>query len=409
MMHELDNIFLVDNNTKERIKRHGDGSAFGRRRKQGKEKFIKDMRYYFVDADDSGIRVLCVPVADAVKDRGISKEGAEMRKKQMTTAKKLSVKALAAAVLAALLITGCGNKDEMDRAERAEENAPSSAESFLVESPKWEPIQSEEEIPGEEAGTGEETEKDGVGEGSEESAGAGVLGASLFGDAATMNNDVKGRELPIYCVDTEEKKVALSFDAGWGNEDTAELLEILKNHNLKVTFFMTGDWVTNYPDDVKAILEAGHDLGNHSENHKNMSQISDEDKKQELMKVHDKVKELTGYEMCLFRPPYGDYDNAVIDVAKDCKYYTIQWDVDSLDWQNKGVDSVISTVTEHKNLGNGSIILCHNGAEHTAQALDTLITRLQDMGYEIVPISELIYKDNFHMDFAGRQIKNEDA
>lgn len=415
-MHGLDNIFLVDNNTKERTKRHGDGSAFGRRRKQGKEKFIKDMRYYFVDADDSGVRVLRVPVADAVKGRGISKEGMGMRERQAIMVKKLPAKMLAAAVLTALLLSGCGSQEDAGTGESIEAKADAE-EGFLVRNPEWEPI--EQESGG--AGAGGEAMQEGTADSGEnggadgeaQSSAAGEAGEregqtkSLFGEAATMNNDVNGRELPIYCVDTEEKKVALSFDAGWGNEDTEKLLEILKNHNLKVTFFMTGEWVANYPDDVKAILQAGHDLGNHSENHKNMSQISDEDKKQELMKVHDKVKELTGYEMCLFRPPYGDYDNAVIDVAKECKYYTIQWDVDSLDWQNKGVESVITTVTEHKNLGNGSIILCHNGAEYTAEALDTLITRLQDMGYEIVPISELIYKEDFYMNFAGRQIKNE--
>lgn len=162
----------------------------------------------------------------------------------------------------------------------------------------------------------------------------------------------------------------------------------------------------SYPDDVKAILAAGHDLGNHSENHKNMSQLSDAEKKEELMKVHTKVQELTGYEMFLFRPPYGDYDNAVVNVAKDCGYYTIQWDVDSLDWKDYGVDSIIKTVTKHKHLGNGSIILCHNGAKFTAQALDTLIATLKNEGYTFVPISELIYKDNYHMNHEGRQIKN---
>lgn len=162
----------------------------------------------------------------------------------------------------------------------------------------------------------------------------------------------------------------------------------------------------NYPDDVKAILAAGHDLGNHSENHKNMSQLSDAEKKEELMKVHDKVRTLTGYEMLLFRPPYGDYDNAVVNVAKDCGYYTIQWDVDSLDWKDYGVDSIIKTVTEHKHLGNGSIILCHNGAKYTAQALDTLITQLKEKGYTFVPVSELIYRDGYHMNVEGRQIKN---
>lgn len=226
------------------------------------------------------------------------------------------------------------------------------------------------------------------------------------GSSIRVSNSVNGRELPIYCVETKEPKIALTFDAAWGNEDTQKILEILKKHDVRVTFFMTGGWVENYPDDVKAILAAGHDLGNHSENHKNMSQLSDAEKKEELMKVHDKVRTLTGYEMFLFRPPYGDYDNAVVNVAKDCGYYTIQWDVDSLDWKDYGVDSIIKTVTEHKHLGNGSIILCHNGAKYTAQALDTLITKLKEKGYTFVPVSELIYRDGYHMNVEGRQIKN---
>ncbi|MDE6662292.1 MAG: polysaccharide deacetylase family protein [Lachnospiraceae bacterium] len=225
-------------------------------------------------------------------------------------------------------------------------------------------------------------------------------------DSITVSNSVNGRELPIYCVETDKKQIALSFDAAWGNEDTAKILEILKQHNVKVTFFMTGGWVESYPDDVKAILADGHDLGNHSENHKNMSQLSSSEKEEELMAVHRKVQELTGYEMFLFRPPYGDYDNDVINVAKKCGYYSIQWDVDSLDWKDYGVDSIIKTVTEHKHLGNGSIILCHNGAKYTAQALETLITTLQDQGYEFVPISQLIYRDNYHMNHEGRQISS---
>lgn len=167
---------------------------------------------------------------------------------------------------------------------------------------------------------------------------------------------------------------------------------------------MTGGWVDSYPDDVKMILAEGHDLGNHSENHKNMSKLSDADKKKELMAVHDKVKALTGYDMFLFRPPFGDYDNSVIKVARECGYYPIQWNVDSLDWKDYGVDSIIKTVTQHKSLGNGSIILCHNGAKYTAEALDTLITTLKEQGYTFVPLSQLIYKENYHMNFEGRQI-----
>ena len=147
----------------------------------------------------------------------------------------------------------------------------------------------------------------------------------------TVSSNVNGRELPIYSVETDEKKVALTFDAAWGNEDTKKILEILAKHNVHATFFMTGGWVEKYPDDVKEIYEAGHDLGNHSEHHRNMSQLREEEKTEEIMSVHQKVKELTGVEMNLFRPPYGDYDNAVILNAEENGYYPIQWDVETLD------------------------------------------------------------------------------
>lgn len=211
------------------------------------------------------------------------------------------------------------------------------------------------------------------------------------------------RELPIYCVDCPDQKVALTFDAAWGNEDTPRILEILKKHNIKVTFFMTGGWVSKYPDDVKAIAAAGHDLGNHSENHKQMSKLSKEQCEKEIMSVHDKVKALTGTDMCLFRPPFGDFNNTLIDVTKACGYHCIQWDVDSLDWKDYGADCIVKRVCEDRHLGNGSIILCHNGGKYTADALESLIAGLQQKGYEIVPVSQLIYKENYEMDHEGRQ------
>lgn len=220
----------------------------------------------------------------------------------------------------------------------------------------------------------------------------------------TVSSTVNGRDLPIYSVQTEEKKIALSFDAAWGNDDTKQILEILKKHHVHVTFFMTGGWVEKFPDDVKAILKDGHDLGNHSENHKNMSQLSEEEMQKEIMTVHERVKELTGYEMFLFRPPYGDYDNEVIQQAEDCGYYPIQWSVDSLDWKDYGADAVIRQVCDNENLTSGAIILCHNGAKYTAAALDGMLTRLEEQGYEIVPVSELIIRKDYHMDPSGKQI-----
>lgn len=231
---------------------------------------------------------------------------------------------------------------------------------------------------------------------------------NLFKDGwEALTASTATKELPIYNVQTDKKQVALSFDAAWGNEDTKKILDTLKKYKINVTFFMTGGWVQEYPDDVKAIYEAGHDLGNHSQNHKKMSQLSNSEINDELNKVTEKVKAITGCTMCLFRPPYGDYDNHVITQAKSCGYYPIQWSVDSLDWKNYGVDSIIDTILNHKDLKNGAIILMHNGAKYTAEALPKVIEGLQKKGFEIVPISKLIYKDNYHIENDGSQVNDK--
>lgn len=139
------------------------------------------------------------------------------------------------------------------------------------------------------------------------------------------------KKLPIYCVKTEKKQIALSFDAAWGNEDTKQILDILKENDVKVTFFMTGGWVESFPDDVKAIAKAGHDLGNHSENHKQMSKLSSEECEEEIMRVHEKVKKITGKNMILFRAPYGDYNDNLVNTVNRLGYHCIQWDVDTID------------------------------------------------------------------------------
>lgn len=227
--------------------------------------------------------------------------------------------------------------------------------------------------------------------------------ASVMADKSTVRTWSNGKKIPIYSVETNEKKVALSFDAAWGNEDTKTILDILKKHNIKVTFFMTGGWVAKYPEDVKAIAQAGHDLGNHSENHKQMSKLSYDGCLEEILKVHNKVEDLTGQSMCLFRPPYGDYNDKLIEACDEVGYYTIQWDVDSLDWKDYGARNIVDTVLHHKNLRNGSIILMHNGAKYTKDALEDVIVGLKELGYEIVPISELIYSDGYEIDHTGRQ------
>jgi polysaccharide deacetylase family sporulation protein PdaB len=229
------------------------------------------------------------------------------------------------------------------------------------------------------------------------------LGIMIIPNAVTVSNISSKRDLPIYSVNTEDKEVALTFDTAWGNEDLQNILDTLKKHNIKATFFLTGSWVEKYPDDVKAIVKAGHDVGNHSEQHRQMIRMDQQECAEEIMKVHDRVKNLTGIDMSLFRAPYGEYNNLLVGTARECGYHTIQWDVDSEDWKDYGVDSIVKSVVDNKNLGNGSIILLHNDAKYTPQALEDVITGLQEKGYELVPVSELIYTGKYTVDGAGRQ------
>lgn len=142
------------------------------------------------------------------------------------------------------------------------------------------------------------------------------------------------RKLPIYCVQTDEKKVAISFDAAWGADDTDELLRILAENDVHATFFLCGYWVDKYPEEVQKIADAGHDLGNHSATHPHMSQIGKADITKELQSCHSAVKDLTGIDMQLFRPPFGEYNNTVIETATENGYYSIQWDIDTLETKN---------------------------------------------------------------------------
>lgn len=212
------------------------------------------------------------------------------------------------------------------------------------------------------------------------------------------------KQLPIYCVDTKgEKKVALTFDAAWGDEDAQEIRKILNTYQVKATFFMVGDWMRKYPELVKQLAEDGHDMANHSNKHPHVNQMDKEAIKKDMLAAHEEIKNLTGQECLLYRPPYGEYNNTVLQAAKECGYYTIQWDVDSLDWKGYDAPTLIQKVIAHKHLGAGSIILLHNGAKHTAEALPQIIEGLKQKGFEIVPVSQLIYKGDYQLDHEGRQ------
>lgn len=232
----------------------------------------------------------------------------------------------------------------------------------------------------------------------------GILSFGIAAKGVSVAASSSGRLLPIYSVKTDEKKACLTFDAAWGNSDTEELIKILGKYNVKATFFVVGDWVNKYPESVKALNDAGHSIQNHSDTHPHMSKLDREKSAEEIINCNKKIEAITGKAPTLLRPPYGDYNNSVIEAVRSQKMQTIQWDVDSLDWKNPTPQEISKRVLS--NVQNGSIILFHNDAKNTPAALPEIIEALQKQGYTLVTVNDLIYPDSSPIDPNGQQHKN---
>lgn len=209
------------------------------------------------------------------------------------------------------------------------------------------------------------------------------------------------RLVPIYSVEREDKFVSISFDCAWGTEHTDEILNALKVSNVRATWFMVEFWTEKYPEYVKKIDEAGHEIGTHSSTHSYMSKQNAEEIKLELSASSEAIEKITDKKVELFRPPYGDYDDELIKTASELGYYTIQWDTDSLDWKDLSATDIAMRVIN--GVQSGSIILMHNNGLHTAEAVPIILETLKNRGYSFVPIGELIYKENYTIDGTGRQ------
>jgi len=222
-----------------------------------------------------------------------------------------------------------------------------------------------------------------------------IYSPRIVGAASTQ------RELPVYCVEREEKVVSLTFDAAWGNEDTQQLIDILGRYGVKATFFVVGQWVDRYPESVKALHEAGHEVMNHSNVHPHMTKLSPREIAAEVNACSDKVEAVTGVRPTLFRCPYGEYDDSVITAVRAQRMNVIQWDVDSLDWKELSATEITKRVTGK--VQPGSIVLFHNAGLHTPEALPGIIEYLQGEGYTIVPVSQLLLAGDTYIDHTGRQ------
>jgi peptidoglycan-N-acetylglucosamine deacetylase len=231
----------------------------------------------------------------------------------------------------------------------------------------------------------------------------------LFAAIAVFNSNINilsaftpVRELPIYSVDISEKKASITFDCAWGADDIPDILNSLKEADVKATFFIVGQWAEKYPDKIKMIASAGHDVANHSHSHLRMGALDQARVKSEIKQANRVLEELAGSKIDLFRAPYGDYSNRVVAAARELGCYTIQWNVDSLDWKpDISSDTIMSRICSKT--VPGSIILFHNDTQHTAKMLPGVISNLKKMGYDLVPVSQLILRTDYIIDSEGRQ------
>ena len=209
------------------------------------------------------------------------------------------------------------------------------------------------------------------------------------------------RKVPVYSVETSEKQVAISFDSAWGAEKTEGIIELIKEYDVGATFFLVGFWVDDYPEKVKAINDAGIEIGCHSDTHPDMVKLSATEMKQELEANISKITALTEKEVKLFRPPFGSYNNRLISTCEELNLIPIQWDVDTLDWKGLSAFEMAKRVTD--NVKNGSIILMHNNSENILEGLRLILDRLKLSGYRVTSVGDLVYKENYTIDRNGVQ------
>ena len=209
------------------------------------------------------------------------------------------------------------------------------------------------------------------------------------------------RMVPIYSVDREDNVIAISFDATWGAEHTPAILDIMDKYKIKTTFFLVNIWLNEYPEMAKTIASKGHEIGLHSTTHPHFSGLSEAEIKKELLDNYQMIKDITGYDAKLFRPPFGDYNNTSLRTIDNLGFTAIQWSVDSLDWKELSASEIEERVLSR--VKSGDIVLFHNNGTNTAEAVDHIIAALQSKGFKIVPVSQVLLKGNTYIDFNGVQ------
>ncbi len=184
--------------------------------------------------------------------------------------------------------------------------------------------------------------------------------------------------------------VSLMINVYWGNEYLEEMLDTLKEYDIKTTFFVGGSWVAKYPELFMRIYNDGHEIGNHGFNHKDHDKLNYTQNQTEILANHKIVKEYTDKDMKLFAPPSGAFSSTTLQVANELGYDTIMWSKDTIDWRDQDKDLIFKRATTK--IKNGDLILMHP-TRCTSLALKDIITSLQTQGFKIVTVSKNIYTD----------------
>lgn len=216
--------------------------------------------------------------------------------------------------------------------------------------------------------------------------GAFVLLTCIY-TAAYASEQVFQKLKPIYQGDSALEQMAITVNVDWGEEHLPNMLEILQKNHVKATFFISGRWAEEHPKFVRQISGLGHEIGNHGFSHPHVNDLDLEQNKEEIQKTSKVIKQITKSTTRYFAPPYGEYNDTVLQAAAETGHQVILWTVDTVDWQKPSASQITSRVLDGAQ--NGAIILMHP-TEQTNQSLSAMIEGLREKGYKIVPLEKLI-------------------
>ncbi|MCG7380739.1 polysaccharide deacetylase family sporulation protein PdaB [Paenibacillus sp. ACRSA] len=237
-----------------------------------------------------------------------------------------------------------------------------------------------------------------------------VLAAAVFaigiiylesGNVSVFSEDTPSA---VYSVPTEKKVIALTFDISWGDKRTEPILKVLKENKIeKATFFLSSPWSKTHPEIVNSIKEAGYEIGSHGHRHENYSSLTEEEIRKEISTAHSILTDLTGKEPNLLRLPNGDFDKRVLQVASNLNYQVVQWDTDSQDWKNPGVQAIVDRVVSKAHPGDIVLLHASDSSKQTHEALPVIIDKLRNQGYKFVTVSELLN----HSSTKGSEVRDQ--